>query len=269
MVRFRFRCPFCVVVLGMIGCDPPTNADDVFSGTSGEWVELTHPLSSESVFWPTAEPFELEQVAFGMTPAGYFYAANNFSTAEHGGTHLDAPIHFSQGKMSVEEIPLASLIGPAVVIDVTDHVTPDYLVTVADLSAWEAAHGPIPDGAIVLLRTGWSSRWPDAAAYLGTDQKGPEAIPLLHFPGLDPDAARWLVAERNIDAIGIDTASIDYGQSSDYLTHQIIYGANIPGFENVAHLERLPESGAFVIALPTMIVGGSGAPLRIVGFVPQ
>jgi kynurenine formamidase len=144
----------------------------------------------------------------------------------------------------------------------------DYLVHVADLQAFEATHGRIPSGAILLLRTGWGTRWPDPEAYLGTALRGAEAIPLLHFPGLDPAAARWLVEQRAIDAVGIDTPSIDHGQSTTFETHQILFAADIPAFENVANLERMPQTGGYVVALPMKIEGGSGGPLRIVGVVP-
>ena len=151
----------------------------------------------------------------------------------------------------------------------TGTVQPDPVELIhLNLEGWEKAHGRIPDRAIVLIRTGWGSRWPDRKAFLGTDLTGPEAVPELHFPGISPDAAKWIVDERRIDAIGIDTPSIDYGQSKTFETHQILYGANIPGFENLAHLDELPESGSFVVALPMKIAGGSGGPLRMVGFVP-
>lgn len=242
----------------------------VFSGEAGRWVDLTHAFSESSIYWPTARPFELEEVAYGMTEAGHFYAAYDFSAAEHGGTHLDAPIHFAEGRWAAHEIPLERLMGRAVVVDVTVEASADadYLVGVDDLEAWEAAYGPIPDGAIVLLRTGWAGRYDDREAYLGTSRTGPEAVPDLHFPGLDPDAARWLVESRNVAAVGIDTPSIDRGQSTDFMSHRILYEADVAGFENVAALDELPESGAYVVALPMKIRGGSGGPLRIVGFVP-
>jgi len=145
---------------------------------------------------------------------------------------------------------------------------PDYLLSVDDLTAWEAEHGPIADGTALLIRTGWSSRWSDRTAYLGTDLTGPEAVPELHFPGIGTDAAQWLVDNRNIAAIGIDTPSIDYGQSSDYRSHVILYSDNIVGFENLTNLDRLPATGAGIVALPMKIEGGSGGPLRIVGWVP-
>jgi kynurenine formamidase len=256
------------LLLAFGACRAAPDFGAVFDGRAGVWVDLTYPFSSESVYWPTAEGFTLEQVAFGPTEAGHFYAANNFSAAEHGGTHLDAPIHFAAGRQTADAIPVDRLIGPAVVVDVSDRASPDYLIGVADLEDWEARHGRIPDGAILLLRTGWGRFYGDRARYLGTDVTGPEAVPLLHFPGLDPEAARWLVSERTVDAVGIDTPSIDYGQSTTFGSHVALYAANIPGFENVANLEQLPAGGAFVVALPMKIAGGSGGPLRIVAFLP-
>ena len=256
----------------LAGCQDSSGQPDysaVFDGSGGRWVDLTYSYAEETIYWPTADGFQLDEVAFGETELGYFYSAYNISTAEHGGTHLDAPIHFSRGGMSAEQIPLDRLIAPAVVVDVSARATPDYRIDVADLEAWEREHGLIPDGAILLLRTGWGERWPDRLSYLGTERTGPEAVAELHFPGIHPDAARWIVDQRNVAAVGIDTPSIDYGQSSGFEAHVIIYGADIPGFENVANLEEVPEAGAFVVALPMKVAGGSGGPLRIVAFVPS
>ena len=235
----------------------------------GSWVDLTYAFDSTTIYWPTAQPFHLEVVSAQRTPAGYYYAANNISAAEHGGTHLDAPVHFSEGKHSTDQIPLTQLIGPAVVIDVTRQAdsSADYRVTVQDLAAWEVAHGPIPPASIVFVRTGWGRRWPDRGRYLGTTKTGPAAVPELHFPGLHPDAAALLV-QRKVDALGIDTPSIDYGQSTTFDVHQRLFAADIPAFENVANMERLPATGAWVIALPMKIAGGSGGPLRIVALLP-
>jgi kynurenine formamidase len=127
---------------------------------------------------------------------------------------------------------------------------------------------PTTGWTIVLLRTGWSSRWPDKARYLGTTKTGLAGVPELHFPGIDSSAARWLAAERRVKAVGIDTPSIDYGQSTTFDTHRSLFAQNIPAFENVASLERLPPTGAYVVALPMKIRGGSGGPLRIVALVP-
>ena len=128
--------------------------------------------------------------------------------------------------------------------------------------------GWLPEGAIVLLRTGYEEFWPDRVRYMGTDARGPEAVAELHFPGLHPDAARWLVTSRAINAIGLDTPSIDYGQSTHFESHQVLFAADIPAFENLANLGELPATGFIVIAMPMKIAGGSGGPLRIAAIVP-
>jgi len=238
---------------------------------AGELVDLSHPYDEQTIFWPTAaEGFKLEKVADGMTPAGYYYAANNFCSAEHGGTHLDAPVHFAQGHPAVDQVPLNRLIGEALVIDVSAAAerNPDYLITVEDFEKFEKDHGTIPPDAIVLLRTGFSKRWPDAVRYMGTGEHGDAAVAKLHFPGLHPEAARWIVKSRPIKAIGIDTASIDYGQSTLFESHRALYEHDIPAFENLTNLDRLPITGAHIIALPMKIAHGSGAPLRAVAILP-
>lgn len=269
------------LVCGLAACSNPGDAPTVsiagvFDGTQGAWIDLTHSFSASSIYWPTADAFVLDTVAFGTTDAGYFYSAFNFRAAEHGGTHLDAPIHFAAGRISADGVPLDQLIGPVAVVDVRSQVgvdsdapNADYQASVEDFVAWEAEHGRLAPGVIVLLLTGWGERYADRLAYLGTDAVGPSAVPQLHFPGLSPAAARWLVEERQVGAFGLDTPSIDYGQSSTFESHQIMYTANIPGFENVANLDEVPATGSFVVALPMKIRGGSGAPLRIVAFVPS
>ncbi|MGD2071373.1 MAG: cyclase family protein [Gemmatimonadota bacterium] len=253
---------------GATGRAAPVSFADALTGEAGRWIDLTHTFDEQAIYWPTASGFELDTVAWGPTEGGYFYAAFGFEADEHGGTHLDAPIHFAEGRNTADRISLDQLMGPAAVVDVSDRAGPDHLVSVADLQAWETDHGPLPDGVILLLRTGWGERYGDREAYLGTALTGPEAVPELHFPGLDPQAARWLLENRSVDAVGIDTPSIDYGQSSDFQAHRILYDADVPGFENVARLDALPATGAFVIALPMKIGGGSGGPLRIVAWVP-
>jgi kynurenine formamidase len=237
--------------------------------TSGTWIDLSYDLSSETVYWPTAEPFKLETVAEGMTDKGYYYSAYTFSAAEHGGTHIDSPVHFAQGRKSVDQLPLEQLIGPAVKIDVSEKALADrdYLITIQDIEAWESKHGRIPDGSIVLFQTGYGRYWPDAEQYLGTALRGPEGVAALHFPGLDPLAAAWLVSNRTIKCVGIDTASIDRGQSEVYGAHVSLMMNNVPALENVANLEQLPSKGAHVFALPVKIKGGSGAPVRIAAYV--
>lgn len=234
----------------------------------GAWIDLTHPFNADSVYWPTADTFVLRQDAHGHTEAGYFYTANTFSAAEHGGTHLDAPLHFAQGRWSAAEVPVDSLIGPGVVVDVAAKGTADrdYQVTDADFEAWEAQHGPMPQGAIVLIDTGSAQYYPDRDKYMGTSERGAGAVAKLHFPGIHPSGAHWLV-KRGIRAVGLDTPSIDYGQSKLFESHRILYEENISGFENITNLGKLPARGFQVIALPMKIAMGSGAPLRIVAFV--
>ena len=236
-----------------------------------QWIDLTHTLSADSVFWPTAEPFQLLTDAEGITDAGYYYSAYSFTAAEHGGTHIDAPIHFAEGRMRVDEIPLQTLIGDAVVIDVSQQCQHDrdYQVSIEDFQSWETDNGRLPDATIVLIRTGYDRYWPNPARYLGTAERGEAGVAALHFPGLHPDAARWLVEQRSIKSIGIDTASIDYGQSKVFASHVTLMTADIPAFENVANLDELPARGAFVVALPAKIKGGSGGPLRIVARLPD
>jgi kynurenine formamidase len=236
----------------------------------GELVDLTHAFDEDTIFWPTEEGFVLERGFQGYTERGYYYAAHRFRTAEHGGTHIDAPIHFAEGGWSVDEVPLERLVGEAVLVDVDAACARDrdHQIGVRDLEAWEERHGRIPKGAIVLLRTGFARHWPDRAAYLGTAERGPAAVEELHFPGLHADAARWLVAEREIRAVGLDTASIDYGPSREFEAHRVLFGADVPAFENLANLEQLPPRGFAVVALPMKIRGGSGGPLRVVAVVP-
>jgi kynurenine formamidase len=264
---FRMLCVVLLVVATSACSSPP--ALPAFPG--GALVDLSHAYDAQAIFWPTAAPFRLNKVADGVTPAGYYYAANDFATSEHGGTHVDAPIHFAQGHQTVDLIPLERLMGSAVIIDVTEAAgrSADYQVTAADIQGAEARDGRIPDRAIVLLRTGYSRRWPDAARYLGTAERGEAAVAKLHFPGLHPDAAAWLIANRSISAIGIDTASIDYGQSKLFESHRALFARDIPAFENLTGLDRLPTRGANVIALPMKIAAGSGAPLRAVAILPQ
>jgi len=254
---------FLLLVLGT-ACRPV--ADRL---THGTWVDLTYAFDSTTIYWPTAAPFRLTVVSAQRTPAGYYYAANNFAAAEHGGTHLDAPVHFVEGRHTTDQIPIEQLMGPAVVIDVSHQAdsSPDYRVTAADVEHWESVHGAIPAGAIVLIKTGWGSRWPDRARYLGTTKTGAAAVPELHFPGIRLDGARVFV-QRKVHAVGVDTPSLDNGQSTTFAVHRRLFASNIPGFENLANLDRLPATGAFVIALPMKIKGGSGGPLRIVALLP-
>jgi kynurenine formamidase len=211
----------------------------------------------------------LKRLHFGPSEGGFFYSANSFCTPEHGGTHLDAPIHFAEGQPGVDQVALDRLIGPAIVLDVSRQAAadPDYRLSLDDVRGWEKRHGAIPPGVLVLLRTGWSARWPDKKRYLGDDTPGDPSR--LHFPSYGKEAAQLLVEARKVAALGVDTASIDYGPSQDFIVHRIANGAGVPGLENLAHLDALPERGAWIVALPMKIGGGSGAPLRAVAFVPR
>jgi kynurenine formamidase len=232
-------------------------------------VDLTHPFDERTPYWPTATSgFKLERVHYGKTDAGYFYSAYSFCAPEHGGTHLDAPIHFGEGRWTADQIPVDRLVRPAIVIDVAaaSAADADHRLTVEELKAWEARHGRIAEGTIVLLRTGWSARWPDKKRYLGDDTPGDASR--LHFPSYGADAARILVGDRKVTALGADTASIDHGPSKDFPVHQIVAAANVLGLENLTGLDALPPTGAWVIALPMKIGGGSGGPLRAIALVP-
>lgn len=239
--------------------------------SNGTWVDMSHSYEAQTPYWPTANGFELDTVFAGITELGYYYSAYEFRSAEHGGTHIDAPIHFAEGKKTVDELKLEQLTGQAIVVDVRDSSLNyiDYQVSIDDFKIWEAEHGIIPEGSIVLLHTGFSQFWPDKNKYMGTAQKGLTGVALLHFPGLHPDAAKWLVENRNIKAIGLDTPSIDYGRSSDFMSHRILMDKNIPAFENVANIDALPPSGSLIFAFPMKIKGGSGGPLRLAAFIPN
>jgi len=231
-------------------------------------LDLTYSFDEQTIYWPTNKPFQWEKTAWGMTAGGYWYASANFATAEHGGTHIDAPIHFGKGRSTVDEIPFQRLVGPAVVVDVTQAVVRDrdYRLTVEDLKAWETRHGRIPNGAIVLMHTGWGRYWTDKVRYLGSETPGDPKT--LHFPGFSKEAAEFLVKERTIDGVGIDTPSIDHGPSRNFIVHQILNGADLYGLENVANLDKLPPKGATLIALPMKIRGGTGGPVRIIALLP-
>lgn len=264
---------FCLLVfssLMFLSCQTaPKATPNTFP--SGKIVDLSYDYDAETIFWPTAEGFRLEKDFEGITDKGYYYAANKFSTAEHGGTHIDSPVHFAQGRNTVDQIPLEQLLGDAIIVDVSKQceANPDYQIATEDFLGWEKANGEIPRGAIVFLRTGYGKYWPDRKKYMGTDERGAEAVPKLHFPGLNPDAARWLTTNRSIKAIGLDTPSIDYGQSTLFESHRTLFDKNVPAFENLANLDKLPLKNFFVIALPMKIKNGSGGPLRVIAILKE
>jgi len=226
---------------------------------------LSYDFSDQTIYWVESDGFKKETVAEGQTDKGYYYSAYKFCAPEHGGTHLDAPRHFAEGKQTVDELPLDRLIGAAVKIDVSLKALAnrDYLISVEDIADWEKQNGAIPENAIVLLQTGYGKFWGDRAKYMNTENE------VKHFPGLSAEAAKWLIQNRKIKAVGIDTASIDYGASANFETHVALMTQNVSAFENVANLEKVPVKGATVIALPMKIKGGSGAPLRIVAFIQK
>ena len=268
----RFFFVFGVAAaLGAVSCGaPPEPPPPVGPEAVAGWrmVDLSHDYGENTLYWPTdTKGFQLDTLAEGMTPAGFFYAMKEFATAEHGGTHLDAPYHFAEGADQVGAISLRRLVAPGTVVDVSAMAAADadYRVSADDIRNWEAEHGAISAGTAVLFRTGWASRWPDALAYLGDDEPGNAGN--LHFPGLGEDAMRLLV-ERDAGLVGIDTASVDYGPSTDFIVHQIGGAAGIPNLENVGDLSGVPPSGFLLIALPMKIEAGTGAPVRIVALIP-
>lgn len=236
--------------------------------SAGTVIDLTYPFDERTVYWPGNRSFDWERQHWGMTPQGYWYASGRFAASEHGGTHMDAPIHFAAEGKTIDEIPPRQLIGPAVVIDVRHRVrdNPDYTVQLDDLQDWEVRYGPVPEGAVVLALTGWGVRWPDPRRYLGSVR--PDDPATFHFPGYSAEVIEFLIRHRQIHGIGIDTASIDPGQSTLFPVHRMLSEANLYGLENVAHLDRLPPRGAVVVALPMKIRGGTGAPVRILALVP-
>jgi len=237
--------------------------------TKAKVVDLTHSFDDKTIYWPNSpSTFKLQKLADGQAEGGYYYRMNSFCAPEHGGTHLDAPSHFSKDGWTAEQIPLSKLVARGVVIDVSRQAAAnaDYRLAPADVKAWESRNGPIPAGSIVLLRTGWASRWPDKKRYLGDDMPGETSN--LHFPSYGKESAELLVKDRHVAALGLDTASIDYGPSKDFIVHQVANGANVPGLENLANLDQLPETGAWIVALPMKIAGGSGGPLRAIALIP-
>jgi len=262
------RCPWVLMLLATLclascgGTERPAETPVV-----PQIIDLSYAFDQGTVYWPNNESFQHQQVAFGRTPAGYWYSSYTFAASEHGGTHLDAPIHFAEGAQSVEQIPIERHVGPGVKINIADKAAQDrdYRLTAADIQAWEQRMGTIPAGAIVLVHTGWGRHWGDRAQYLGTDKLNDASD--LHFPGIAQDAAEYLAQQRLVAMVGIDTPSLDHGPSRDFIAHQTLNAADIPGLENVANLERLPEKGFLILALPMKIAGGSGAPCRIVALL--
>jgi len=220
-------------------------------------LDLSYAISDKLVPWPGDDRGFEAQVKATVERDGYF--TRSFWMLEHYGTHMDAPIHFPPGTTPVDKIPVKNLFGPAVVLDVRvdGEKDPDYLLPAARVEEWERHHGRIPAGAIVLLRTGWASRYPDAKRYRNQDAEG-----TMHFPGFSVEAAKLLVA-RGVSGLGCDTMSVDPGNSKDFAAHRVTLGAGLYHLENLADLNALPETGAFVIAAPIKLQGGSGGAVRV------
>lgn len=234
-------------------------------------LDMTYAFDENSIYWPNANPFVLTRGNWGQTEAGYFYASNEFSAAEHGGTHADAPVHFAEKGRTIDQIPLQEWIGPAIKIDVTKSCESarDYLFTVEDIKNWEAQHGQIPEKAWVIMYTGIDTKYyPDRLRVFGTDKTGLAAIPDLHFPGFSPESVIFLTTERNITGIAIDTPSIDYGQSKEFKVHRILFAADKLALENIANLDKLPSTGATLFVIPMLIKHGTGSPARVFAVLP-
>ncbi|MGI9202407.1 MAG: cyclase family protein [Woeseiaceae bacterium] len=260
----RVSLPGCLFVLAMV------NQAVAFEPSDYTVIDLSHAYGESTLYWPTSPTtFRKDVLAYGDTDQGYFYSAYSVCTPEHGGTHIDAPVHFAKEGLSTDELPLENLIAPAVVIDVSAKAAadPTYRLSVADVNRFESSYGEIPAGTIVLMRTDWSTRWPDAMRYLGDDTPGDASN--LKFPGFGAAATRLLVEERAVGMLGIDTASVDYGPSQDFIAHQIGAAQGIPNLENLTNLAALPATGSIIMALPMKIQGGSGGPVRVVALVPR
>jgi kynurenine formamidase len=222
-------------------------------------IDLTYPLNSKNAYWPgeAYEPFKIEVLA--SLEKHRVYSAK-YSTPEHLGTHIDAPIHFEPNQPTVDQIPLQDLVGPAVVIDVSlkAEANPDYRLKVEDISEWEKQHGTIEEGSIVLLCTGWGRRWADYGRYKNADEKG-----VLHFPGFSRESALFLADNRKVKAVGVDSLSVDHGPSTDFPVHHIFNSRGRWLLENLANLDKLPPTGATLIVAPIKIEGGSGGQARV------
>jgi kynurenine formamidase len=256
---FVLACVLAVAIFLFAQHHAASISGNGFSGV----VDLTHPLGPDTPnYESTSTPaFQAKDLAT-VSKNGYF--AREITLPEHFGTHIDAPAHFIQGLWSVDQIPVERLVAPLVVLDVRKGASQndDYQVSVEDVAAWENSHGHIPQGAVVIARTGWESRWNSSKDYRNPDSKG-----VLHFPGYSAEAARFLVEGRNAIAVGIDTLSIDYGPSKDYPVHKYTLSHSLYQLENVANLGSVPESGATVFVAPMKLEAGSGSPVRIIALV--
>jgi kynurenine formamidase len=246
----------------------PARIAKVIPADTAKIIDLTYSFDASTIYWPGEGGFEHKFDSFGMQPGGYFFASARFAAAEDGGTHMDAPLHFNRNGMSVDQVPMSYFVGPAVVIDFSSRSLnyPDATLVAEDVHAYERTHGPIPSGAIVIARSGWGRFWPDKKRYLGSDKPGD--VTHLHFPGFSPEAVKFLLTDRNVMALAIDTPSLDPGDSMDFPVHRMWLGANRVAFENLANADKLPFSGATIFCIPMKIGKGTGAPARIFAVLP-
>jgi kynurenine formamidase len=253
-------CGFALATMQAAAQKP--SIEEIASGKT-RVIDLSYAISDKLVPWPgDARVFETT-VNATVEKNGYF--TRSFWMLEHYGTHMDAPAHFPPGATTIDKIPAEKFFAPAVVLDVRKEAErdPDYQLTVKRIEAWEEKHGKIPTGAIVVLRTGWAARWPDVVRYRNQDANGK-----MHFPGFSVDAAKVLL-ERKVSGLGCDTLSIDPGNSPDFPVHHLVLGAGVYQLENLADLQELPEAGAFLIAAPIKLEGGSGGAVRVFALVAE
>ncbi|MFC2164874.1 cyclase family protein [Acidobacteriota bacterium] len=237
----------------------------------GKLLDMTYPYDNNTIYWPTAKGFELKKLDWGISEGGWWYASNEYSASEHGGTHADAPIHFAQNGRAMDQIPLQEWIGPAVKIDVSAKCESnrDYLLSVEDIKNWEHKYGQIPDGAWVIMYTGIGTKYyPNKLEVLGTDKSGVAALPELHFPGFSKESVQYLLKNANIFGIAIDTPSIDCGQCTKFEVHQVLFSANKLALENIANCDKLPPEGATLFVIPMLIKDGTGSPARVFAILP-
>jgi len=269
MTALSWRKPLVMLVAAVVAIMPalpqtipPSALQQAVPGDLKRVVDLSYAINDKLVAWPGDDRVFESKVNGTVEKDGYF--TRSFWMLEHYGTHLDAPAHFPPGKATVDQIPAEKLFGPAVVIDVQAESAKnaDYLLSVERIERWEKQHGEIPEHAIVLLRTGWASRWPDAVKYRNQD-----ALGKMHFPGYSLEAAKLLLA-RHVNGLGCDTLSIDYGASADFPVHHEILGAGLYQLENLANLSQLPETGAYLLVAPIKLEGGSGGPARVFALLP-
>ncbi|MFZ0248028.1 cyclase family protein [Candidatus Binatus sp.] len=257
-----------LVALGIARAGFTAEANSPVKIDTAKIIDLTYSFDARTIYWPTEKGFVHQFEKNGDTPEHYFYASANYAAPEHGGTHTDAPRHFNRRGVTLDQVPLTDCIGPAAVIDFSARAArdPDAMLSVDDIEAYEAANGRIPDGAIVVARSGWGKYWPDKKRYMGTDKPGDVAG--LRFPGYSAAAVDFILKNRQVVAIAIDTASMDPGNSKDFPVHRIWLGANKPGFENLANAEKLPARGATIFCIPMKIGSGTGGPTRIFAMMP-